>query len=105
MVQLTKEQHKILKRISKGKYIYPDSTYDIRSEAFQNTKILTDEKLIEYELNSDGGSYYTDFSLTIEGKLALESHNRQGVERLRHWIVAAIALAALINSILLRFGI
>ena len=104
-MQLTKEQYKILKRISKGKYKYPDISYDIRSEAFQNIAKLTDAKLIDYDLNPGDDSYYKDFSLTIEGQLVFETHSKEKRNNLRWWVTTAIALAGLLNSMLIRFGI
>ena len=99
MVRLTKEQQKILKRIAKGKYIYPDAEYDTQSKAWQNLVKLTDEKLIEYEVNPDGGSCYKNFTLTIDGRLELEAYKREAKKDARWWVTTAISMAALILSI------
>ena len=96
MARLSKEQKEILKQISRGKYIYPGREYDIRSKAWKNFARLDNEKLIEYEVNSDDGPYYINFKLTIDGQLELEACRGETRTNVRLWVNTAIALIALI---------
>ena len=116
MARLTEEQARILKLIAKGKYIFPETTYDIRTEAWQNIIKLTKEKLIDYDLNSDGGAYYNNFTLTDEGIVEIEERERAEKEESKkdtRWRVTTvisilaliISILALINSILARLGV
>ena len=96
MTRLTKEQLKILKLIAKGKYIFPDSDFDYRSKAGQNLDKLISEKLIDYDFDDSGKSYFKNFALTIEGQLAHEDGMREAKKDLRWWITTAIAILALL---------
>ena len=106
MAQITQSQYKILDKIDKGKYIYPHSceNTDNPSQDYKNVNYLHNINLIYFHLGEDSQPHYVDFVIQHEGIIALEIFRLKRRQEVHMWSTLAIALAALITSIVSIFA-